>query len=138
MSAIVFNVSKNAPAITDLRVLLVTGYTPDPDHATVAAILASSGCDECTFTNYARKTLADEAFSVDNVNDRGKLDATDPATWEDAGGTVDELISHAIVFQYVDADDANNIPISCHSVGKTTNGGDLTLTFHADGILYTS
>lgn len=138
MSAIVYNRAKNNITISDLRVMLVKGYTPDADHATLAAIVGSDGCDECAFTNYARKALTDEAFSVDNVNDRGKLDATDPATWEDAGGTVDETVSHAIVYEHVDGTDANDLPVSCHSVGKTTNGGDLTVQFSADGILYTS
>lgn len=138
MAAGVFNVSKNNITITDLRVLLVKGYTPDADHATVAAIVASDGCDECTFTNYARKSLSDEAFSVINASDVGMLDATDAAAFTDAGGASNDTISHAIVYDHVGADDATNIPVSWHEVGITTNGATITLPFHANGIFRTA
>ena len=135
MSAIVYNRAKNNITITDLRIMLLVGYTPDPDHATLDDLTAF----EATFTNYARKALAGEAFTVINATDRGKLDADDTGlTWASAGGAVNNLVSHAVIFEYVDADDTNNLPVSCHTVGLTTNGGDLVVTIHADGILYTT
>jgi hypothetical protein len=137
MAAYVYNVSKNNIDTADLRVLLLVGYTFDADHATVAAVIAAA-TKECDFTNYARKALTSEAFSVNNTTDRGILDADDPATWANAGGTMDNTISHAVVYDHNGADDASNIPISCHTVAKTTNGGDLTVQISADGILYTS
>ncbi|MFH0980284.1 MAG: hypothetical protein V2A79_01935 [Planctomycetota bacterium] len=136
MAANVYNVSKNNIDTTDLRVLLLVGYTFDADHATVAAVIAAA-TGECTFTNYARKALADEAFTVINATDRGMLDATDPAVWASAGGAVNNLVSHAVVYDH-NTNDADSIPVSCHTVGLNTNGGELDINLHADGILYTS
>ena len=138
MAAGVYNRALNNVTITDLRVLLVKGYTADRDHATVAAILASAGCDECDFDNYARKALADEAWTVTDATDTGKLDATDPTIWAAAGGTTDNLVSHAIVYEHVGADDASNLPVSYHTVGKNTNGGDLDIDIGAAGIFTTT
>jgi len=137
MAATVYNISKNNIDTADLRVMLVVGYTFDADHATITAVLASAGCAEATFTNYARKALASEAFTVINATDRGMLDAADPSTWSNAGGTVDNLVSHAVVYDH-NTNDGDSLPVSCHTVAKTTNGGDLDIDLSADGILYTS
>jgi hypothetical protein len=137
MAAICYNRAKNNINIADLRVLLLVGYTPDVDHTTLTAVIAAA-TKECDFTNYARKALTGEAFSVDNGTDTGKLDADNPSTWSDAGGASNNEVSHAVVFEHVDADDDNNLPVSCHSVGITTNGGDLTVAFADAGILVTS
>jgi hypothetical protein len=135
MAAIVYNVAKANIDISDLRVMLMVGHTPNQDHATLAAVIAGSGA-EATFTNYVRKALASEAHTIDQSGNLAKLDATDPV-WTAAGGAVNELVSHEIVYQYAAAD-ADAIPVSCHDVGITTNGGDLTIAFHTDGILTTA
>ena len=134
MADLVYNRAKNNVTITDLRMLLLVGYTPDPDHATVDAVIAAA-TGECTFTNYARKALTGEAWAVDDVNDLGQLLADDPPVWADAGGAVNNLVSHAVVFEYVDADDGNNLPVACYEVDLTTNGGDLELNL-TDGTVF--
>lgn len=128
-----YNISKGGYSPTDLRVLLVkSGYTFDADHDYVDDVVAN----ECDFTNYERKALTSEAWSIDNANDRAKLDADDPATWSDAGGATDNELQAMIVFEY-NAADASAQLVSCHETnidGVNTNGGDLTIAIHANGI----
>ena len=137
MAAITYNRAKANITHSDLRVLLLVGYTPDVDHATLAAVVAAA-TGECDFTNYARAALTGETHTIDNVSDTAILDAANPATWTAAGGTTDNVVSHAVVYEHVDGTNANDLPVSCHDVGKTTNGGDLTVEFAAAGIIVTS
>ena len=138
MADYVYNRAKNNVTITDLRVLLLVGYVFDADHDTITDVLAAA-TKECDFTNYARKALADEAWSVSDSTDKGMLDATDPATWADAGGVANNTISHMVVYEHVGADGVN-LPVSCHGTGfpLTTNGSDLTVRFPTTGIMQTS
>lgn len=50
------------------------------DYATLSALLAASN-DECTFTGYARRTLAGVTQGVDNSANTQSTDAADPASW---------------------------------------------------------
>ena len=135
MAAIVYNVAKANIDISDLRVMLMVGHTPDQDNATLAAVIAASGA-EAAFTNYVRKALTGEAHTIDQSGNLAKLDAASPV-WTAAGGASNELVSHMVVYQYAEAD-ADAIPVSCHDVGLTTNGGDLTCDFAEAGILTTA
>jgi hypothetical protein len=136
MAAYVYNCAKNNIDISDLRILLLVGYTFNADHDDVAEIIAAA-TKECDFTNYARKALTGEAFTVNNTSDLGKLDADDPSTWTSAGGATNNTISHAVIYQY-NASDASAVPVTCHTVSKTTDGSDLVIAIGSAGILTTS
>ena len=132
-----FNRAKANIDHSDLRVLLLVGYTPDVDHATLAAVVAAA-TGECDFTNYERKALTGEAHTINNTSDTAILDADNPATWTAAGGATNNTISHMVVYEHVDGTNANDLPVSWHAVAITTNGGDLTIEFAAAGIIVTS
>lgn len=117
-------------ASADLRLLLVdAGYTFNKDHDFVDDVVA----DELSGTGYARKTLAGEATSLDNVNDRAEGDAND-VTWTgiDAG-----TAKAAIIFVQVtnDADSYLVCYIDTGGFPITTNGGDLSIQFNAEGVI---
>lgn len=118
----------------DYRLLLLDNagtYTFDPDHDFVAGL--TPGSNECTGTGYARKTLSGMVATLDDTGDQVKCDATDPSVYSGADfGTVQA----AVVYRFV-TNDADS-PLICYLDGAsfpvTTNGGDLTIQFHADGV----
>jgi hypothetical protein len=120
-----------------LKLLLVnSGYTPNADDDFVSTASGS----ELSGTGYAsgfggagRKTLASIAITEDDTNDRGKFTAAN-VTWTaiDAG-----TAARAILYKHLTSD-AASVMIAAYDGGfpKTTNGGDLTVSWHADGIFY--
>lgn len=118
----------------DYRLLLIDNagtYTFNADHDFVAGL--TPGSNESTGTGYARKTLTGFAVTVDDANDWAEYDATDPTIYSGADFGV---IQAAVVFRFVTNDAAS--PLICYLDGTgfpiTTNSGDLTLQFHADGV----
>jgi hypothetical protein len=106
-------------------------YTFNADHNVVNDL--TPGSNESSGTGYARKTISGRSVAQDDTNDRAQCDATDPAVFSGADfGDVQA----AVVFWEVTTD-ADHILI-CYLDGAsfpiTTNGGDLTLQFHADGV----
>lgn len=114
-----------------LKMLLVHTYTPDidADHEK-----ADVGTEYGTALGYTAggATLANQAVTVDDANDRGKFDA-DNVTWAGLGPLATNPPSHCILYDDTVAGD----PLICYwELGTTlTNGGDYTLQFHADGII---
>lgn len=118
-----------------LRLLLVD--TPPASEAaaqdlnTVSQIVA----DELAGTGYARQTVNTQTVTEDDSGNRAVIDAVDPATYSaiDAG-----LIAGAWVYRRVgggdvDANDLLWFFLDCTDL--TTNGGDVTLSYHAtDGL----
>ena len=131
--------------LTDtLKVMLVgSTYSATADDSFVNPSIA--GGQELSGTNYAggyggsgRKTLSSKVITRDDVNDRAEFSAA-PVTWTAinagtaaaaviirerslTGDTMSELIAYI---------NTGGFPI-------TTNGGDLTLTWNAEGILQLS
>lgn len=71
-----------------LVLLQTTGLEADgtlQDYTTLSAILAGAN-DECTFTGYARRTLASVVVAPDNTANTQSADAADPASWTNTGG----------------------------------------------------
>ena len=117
-------------ASLDVRLLLVdSGYTYDKDHDFVADVAAN----ELSGTGYARKTLTGEATSQDDVNNRAEGDANDPTWTAINAGTA----AAAILFAFVtnDADSWLIAHIDTGGFPITTNGGDLTIQFNAEGVI---
>ena len=120
-------------ATDDIRVLLVDSTTTADTQEDVTNLAAFTTLGELSGTGYARKTFTSEAVNEDTTNNRAEFDAED-LTWTaiDAG-----TAAAAIVYKHVGADSAN-IPIAYIDSGgfpKVTNGGDLTITWNAEGIL---
>lgn len=123
------------------KVMLVgTTYTFDPDHDQVSDI----NSDELSGTGYTggfggagRKSLTTAAVNQDDANDRAELDA-DNISWTslDAG-----TIGAMVVIREVSSD-ADSIPIAYidnpTNFPLTTNGGNVNVTWNAEGILQLS
>lgn len=119
-----------------IQVMLVTSsYTPDADDTYIDAGGANDPVDhELSGSGYTRKTLASKAINTDNTNDRAEFDAAN-LTWTaiNAGTAAAAIVFHnagtgdtgAQMICYIDQ---GGFPI-------TTNGGDLTITWNAEGIL---
>jgi hypothetical protein len=93
----VFNIAKgkvnryaDLPATADALILVLlqtTGLESDAtlaDYDTLSAILAAAN-DECTFSGYARRTLASVTVTPDDTGNTQSADAADPASWTAAG-----------------------------------------------------
>lgn len=130
-----------------IQVMLVTSsYVANRDNDFVDAGGANDPIDhELTGTGYAagyagagRKTLANKVISEDDANDRAEFDNTVDLTWTaiDAG-----IAAAAILIKKGAADDTTGKLIAYIDTGGfpvVTNGGDLNLTFNAEGILQLS
>lgn len=119
-----------------LKMTLHTGYTPDIDAHVVWATAGVSSTEYGTAAGYTAggKTLANQATSQDNANDRGKLDADD-VLWTSLGPLSPATPSHAILWDDTPTSPAD--PLMAYWVLGTTatNGGNYTLQFGANGII---
>lgn len=141
MANIIYNRAKKEIAdgtidlvVDDIQVMLVTStYVPNADHDFIDAGGASDPVDaELAGTGYTRKSLTTKAIAEDDVNDRAEYDADD-VTWTAINaGTADALI----VFKNTGVD-TTSVLIAFIDSGfpVTTNGGDLTVQWNAEGIL---
>lgn len=120
---------------SNLKVMLVApGYVFDPDADFVSDVVAS----EVSGTGYTggfggagRKALTNRAIVEDDVNDRAEFDADD-LTWTalnvgDIGG--------AIVFREATSDADSPLIGFLDPADISTNGGDITIQWDAEGIL---
>lgn len=120
------------------RILLATAAPASAAAAADLNFVSDVVANECTFTNYGRKTLANVTSTEDDTGDLAKLDADDPTTYAAAGGAVNNTIAGAWIYRRVGAGDSDAVDILwCwlgFAAGLPTNGGDITLAFAAAGI----
>ena len=119
----------------DIRVLLVMTNTTADTEEDVAVIDDFTTLDEYDGANYVRKALAGEAVAADNANDRGEFDAND-ITWT-ALGVGTRQAQAMIVYKHI-TDDTDSIPLAFIDTGGFPfdgNGGDVAVTWNAEGIL---
>lgn len=141
MSDLQFNVAKGSivEKVRDgatLKAMLLTVQESDgtiADHDTIASMLAG-GNTEATFTNYARLTMTGTAVTVDDALDRASVDADD-MVWASAGGASNETLVALVIYEDVDATDANAIPLLKYEFSVTTDGQNLTAAVNASGLL---
>lgn len=121
--------------------LLRNTYTPNPDHKFVSDINAN----ECNATGYtggfngaSRKTLASKTVTENTTTNRAIFDAADPSAWTALGGATNNTLRYCAIIKEI-TNDAASLVIAVLDFGSdyTTNGGDFTVQFSADGILYT-
>lgn len=94
----------------------------------VSELLAATGVDEPTVTNYARMQLDRTNAAEDDTNNRVNLDADDETLSSVAAG---ESIIGGFVYHHVGSDDSANPLISVwllDAPGIATNGSDITAT----------
>jgi hypothetical protein len=98
------------------------------DLNTVTDLIVTSGCTECDFTNYTRKSLTRTNWAEDDANDRAQAVAA-AATWTAAGGATNNTIVGAFIYDATtDTNDTTRLLISVDWFASsiTTNGGDYT------------
>lgn len=120
-------------ASLDWRVMLLDSSTTADTENGAEFISTFATLGELTGTGYVRKACASEAVAEDLANFRAEF-IFDPITWTgiDAG-----TAAAALLYIHITDDDAS-IPVAYIDSGgfpKTTNGGDLTFTPNAEGVL---
>lgn len=98
---------------------------------------------EISATNYTggwggsgRKTLASKTFTADKANNRAEFDAAD-VVWTSLGGAANDTITAAIIIKEGVSDDTTSRLIAfLDHADLTTNGGDFTLQWDAEGIIH--
>lgn len=112
--------------------LLVGSVTINPDHSTVAAVLAAN--TEASDGSYARVALTGEAVTQNNAADRAELDAGAI----DFGALDNETPTAMLIYQLV-TNDADSIPISIHDTnfGVVANGAGYEVQWPNDVIRIT-
>lgn len=120
--------------VGDYRSLLLTGVvTIDPDHATVANVLAVN--TEAVDASYGRVAFTTPTVTQDDTNDRANLDA-DTLDY----GALDNVTPTAVViYRHVDGTDANDLYVSTHDTnfGTAANGAGYTVVWPNDVIRIT-
>lgn len=89
--------------------------------------------DEMDGTNYARKTLDNQAVSTDDANDRAEFDADDLA-WTSLGNGTRQMQGLG-VHEFI-TNDAGSFPLCWVEFAATINpgGSNFTIQFNAEGI----
>jgi hypothetical protein len=104
--------------------LVASSFTPDKDN-TVMTGYTTIGTDQ---------TLGSKTRTEDTTNDRIVYDAADP-TW--TAVTIGSTVGWVVVYKFV-TNDADSVPLFVLDVTDTpTNGGDISVSFSANGIGYT-
>lgn len=80
-----------------------------------------------------RKSLASKAVNLDNANNRAEFDAAD-LTWTalGSGATIAAMI---LIKEGVSNDTTSRLIAYLDVTDTATNGGDITFTFNAEGII---
>lgn len=117
----------------DIRVkLLMTNTTAgtDDDAQTLDDITT---LDEMDGTNYAEKSLAEQAVAIDTVGKRTRFTADD-VTWEDLGNGTRQ-VTGILIYDRRDAGLANQVPLFYIDKDPFNPGGNnFTIEWHEDGI----
>jgi hypothetical protein len=113
--------------------LVKSTYSFDPDHDRISDIVAS----ECDFSNYTRKLLTGEIETIDNANDRVEYDANNPTVWTSAGNGTNNTIGGAVLYDETGGTDATRVLLAYYDTGfpVTTDGNDLSIVIHAQGLI---
>lgn len=140
MAETVYNVFKAQLATADQdwvadnheALLLVGAVTINPDHATVAAVLAAN--TEATDGTYGRVALTGEGVIQNDTADRAELDAGAL----DFGALDNETPTALLVYKLV-TNDADSIPVSVHdsNFGVAANGAGFEVQWPNDYVRIT-
>lgn len=122
-------------APNDFRILLLMSNTTADTEEDVSFVDEITTLDECDGANYARKSLASDAVSKDTTNNRGEYDAAD-ISWTALGAGTRSNVAMQLIKHVTN--DADSIPIGYIDTGGfpfAGNGGDVSVTWNAEGIL---
>lgn len=118
----------------DMRVLLVMTNTTTDTEEDKTFIDQFTTLDEFDGAGYSRGALGNEAVNEDTTNDRAEFDADNLTFSSISAGT--RNIQAAVVYKHV-SNDTDSVPVLFIDSGGfpfTANGGDLVLSWNAEGI----
>lgn len=128
----VFNLANGGDTI---KQILVSGHTPDIDLDAVYADVSADEYGAGLGYTVGGETLAGQATSQDNTNDRGVFDGND-IVWSSLGALSPATPSDTIMYDDTPTTPQADPLMFIWELGVTaTNGGDYTLQFGANGIL---
>ncbi len=112
-------------------------WSSDTIKARLTASSVTPNKDDTSMTGYTAigtdQTLGSKTFTEDTTNDRIVYDAADPTWTAVASGST---VGTVTIYKFV-TNDAGSTPICSLDITDTpTNGGDITITFSANGIFY--
>lgn len=119
----------------DIRVAIVMTNTTADTELTADVMDDFTTLDEHDGANYVRKTCGSEAIAEDNTEHRAEFSFA-AITWTALGAGTRQLAGF-LVYKHV-TDDTDSIPLMYIDSGGfpfNSNGGDVTFTPHADGVL---
>ena len=116
-----------------IKLILVSGYTPDIDNHTVYADVSAQEYGAGLGYTVGGETLGGQSVTKDAPNDRSVFNAND-VTWSTLGPLSPAIPSHCIMFD--DTPTAPDDPLMFYwEIGVTaTNGGDYTIQWNPFGI----
>lgn len=120
--------------------LMKTSYTPDIDTHINYDDISASGIVATNYVepgNASSNALASKTIAVDNTNDRAEFDAAD-LVYTSIGNGSNDTFDVIVITREQDASisEANTFLIAYADVASTTtNGGNITLVWNAEGIL---
>lgn len=128
-----------------LKASVIDSILEDSDSlTTVFSSNPTSGTVEAIFTNYARKIVESASLVAlpppNSLSNNYDIDLPDPR-WASAGnGVNDDLVKLLVCFDSdtTGGDDSNIIPCTHYDIAKTTDGGDLVVTFNTLGFFRAS
>ena len=117
-----------------LKLMLVNGYTPNiKTHVNYASVSGSEYGAGLGYT-VTGETVTGQTVTVDTANDRGVLDAAD-VTWTSLGTLSPAIPSDCILYDDTPTSPADPL-IAYWELGVTsTNGGNYTIQWGANGII---
>jgi hypothetical protein len=107
--------------------LLKSTYSMDPDSQFVSDIVASE------VSGATRQTLGSKTVTKDTTNDRDVFDAADPTF---PSVTTGQTVGGAAVFKDTGSDATSTLLCFLDTTDTPTNGGDIVVSFSANGIFY--
>lgn len=112
----------------DIRTLLLSGsVTINPDHATVAAVIAAN--TEVSHGTYGRVACTGETCTQNDTDNRAEFDVSNV----DYGALASVTPTALLMFRFI-TNDSDSIPISIHDsgFGAPANGAGYVVTFPND------
>ena len=112
---------------TIICLLMADAYVPNID---TDEFISTIVANEAANANYVRKTMTATTPTVDTVNDWAEYDLTTNPTWTALGtGT----LKCAVLAKNTGADATSPLICFMSIVATQPNGGDYTITWHANG-----
>lgn len=127
--------AKNDPTALTWRAILVSSTPANQAAANPLDHPNDITGNELSGTGYARQTIASPTVTEDDTNHWAKFDANDPAVY--TAMNAGTLVGMWVVYRHGGSDDdaVDDLVAFLGCSSLVTNGGDVTLSFDANGLV---